>query len=842
MLAGMVSVPDTVLNEPLPDRPLVIGITGHRDLVPREIPDIEVRVRELLGDLAKRFPDRPLRVMSPLAEGADRIVALVAEDMGIELSVPLPLPENLYSQDFETSASWAEFGRLFRYASQRTTLPLAPGNTEASVAQYGPERDRQYAEVGAWIAAQCDILVAIWDGKITSDLGGTGHVVKFRRDGEMPGYVPHGSNRPARSIVFHIACSRNRADGEPAAGLAPLQTRWLGADDEVFPLFPAAWAEALKTPPETDAIEPVAAGAETIPVGGFRLPLVIGITGHRDLKADEIPGIRERVRELFLDLQERYPTRKLRLLSPLAEGADRLAANVAVELGMELSVVMPMPIGVYHTEFSSAESVSEFDGLYAGAHDVFELPIARNGSIESISKPGRARDLQYAQCGVFLSAHCHILLALWDGKMSGQLGGTAQVVRFHHHDIMPGYTTRTVATQQMLIDDESDLIYHIVCSREGPEGAPAAGFEPLECWWFTNDRDEPRRRDLPEQHHLVFARSAEFSQDAIDYKDRISAERYPLMEDSDSGRLPRGLSTVNHVFCISDWLAIHYQKLTLRILRITHVLAFMMGFMFILFSDLRSQEIYMIAFLVFFALSAGVNHLAKRKGWHRKYLDYRTLAEGLRVQFYLAAAGITNDNESKFTHDNFLQTQDPELGWIRNVMRVAGTRSDADKTSSAEGLAFAIREWVGDDDSGQLGYYRRKAAQWIKRNRNTERLSFVSLATSVVVILLILFGSSFLGGDFVDPLFVLMGSILLAYGVRQGYAQSIAEKELIKQYEFMLRVFYNAKRRLENADDDTERRQILRALGGSCLDEHAEWILMHRDRSIDQGDIWRLGQ
>ena len=44
-----------------------------------------------------------------------------------------------------------------------------------------------------------------------------------------------------------------------------------------------------------------------------------------------------------------------------------------------------------------------------------------------------------------------------------------------------------------------------------------------------------------------------------------------------------------------------------------------------------------------------------------------------------------------------------------------------------------------------------------------------------------------------------------------------------------------------NADDDAERRQILRALGGSCLDEHAEWILMHRDRSIDQSDIWRPG-
>jgi hypothetical protein len=835
MLDTMTAAKDSVNSQ----APLVVGVTGHRDLVTEELPGIKALVRELLEDLVQRFPDRRLQVMSPLAEGADRIVALVAEDLGVELIVPLPMPEDLYSQDFESSRSWAEFNRLCRYATERTTVPLAPGGTEESISNYGPERNRQYAEAGAWVAARSDILVAIWDGKTIGDLGGTGHVVKFRLDGEMPGYVPHASPPPSRATVFHIVCSRSRVDGKPERGLEALQTRWLADNGRVSDRFPPEWAELLQAPLLHEEKAPAAAPQAAAESFGDRLPLVIGVTGHRDLKPDEIPDIRKRVRDLFVDLQERYPQRKLRLLSPLAEGADRLVANVAVELGLELSVVVPMPLGIYHTEFSSEEAIAEFDALCTRAKDIFELPIARNGTIDSISKPGRARDLQYAQSGVFLSAHCHILLALWDGKTSGQLGGTAQVVRFHHHDIMPGYTNRTVAAQQMLIDDESDLIYHIVCSRDMPDGAPADGLSPLECWWFTNDRHNPRQRDLPAQHQTVFAHSAEFSLDTIKYKDRIQTECYPLMDDEKSGHLPRGLKTINHVFCISDWLAIHYQKLTLRVLKVTHVLAFLMGFMFILFSDLRSKESYMVAFLLFFALSAGVQMLAKRRSWHRKYLDYRTLAEGLRVQFYLSAAGITGDSESKFTHDNFLQTQDPELGWIRNVMRVAGTRCDSDRLVSQEGLEFTLEEWIGDSESGQLGYYRRKAAQWIKRNRNTERLSMLSLATSIVVILLILFGGAF-GKTYIDPLFVIMGATLLAYGVRQGYAQSTAEKELIKQYEFMLRVFHNAKRRLDGAEDDNERQQILRALGGSCLDEHAEWILMHRDRSIDQNEIWRL--
>ena len=57
----------------------------------------------------------------------------------------------------------------------------------------------------------------------------------------------------------------------------------------------------------------------------------------------------------------------------------------------------------------------------------------------------------------------------------------------------------------------------------------------------------------------------------------------------------------------------------------------------------------------------------------------------------------------------------------------------------------------------------------------------------------------------------------------------------------MLRIFNNARRRLSAGRDDDERRQVLQALGASALDEHASWILMHRERSIEQTEIWRIG-
>ena len=225
------------------------------------------------------------------------------------------------------------------------------------------------------------------------------------------------------------------------------------------------------------------------------IPLVVAVTGHRDLIASEVPGIRRLVLDMLKGLAHQYPDRRLSVMSPLAKGADQLVAEVALELGIDLIVPLPMPKHIYLQDFETPESRAQFESLYASAKDVFELPRAKGNTLEKISRPGQARNVEYAQLGVFLCAHCHILLAIWDGKPSGDLGGTAQVVKFHHDDVMPGYATRAVASQQMLVDDESDLVYHIVCSRARPDGAPSEELRPLDVCWFTKDRQKSAQRE-----------------------------------------------------------------------------------------------------------------------------------------------------------------------------------------------------------------------------------------------------------------------------------------------------------------------------------------------------------
>ena len=216
--------------------------------------------------------------------------------------------------------------------------------------------------------------------------------------------------------------------------------------------------------------------AQTIIGGqtGYAVPLLVAVTGHRDLVREEEPGIRRCIRAFLQSLADEYPERGVTVITSLAEGADQLVAEEALALGLPIVAPLPMRREVYLEDFETPAAKERFLDLLAKATEVFELPLSRNvGSEDQLADPD-IRAFQYAQLGVFLCAHCHILLALWDGKHSDQIGGTAQVVRFHHHDVMPGYTSAARTSRLVLTDDESDLAYHVVCSRDRPgrDGSP----------------------------------------------------------------------------------------------------------------------------------------------------------------------------------------------------------------------------------------------------------------------------------------------------------------------------------------------------------------------------------
>ena len=127
---------------------------------------------------------------------------------------------------------------------------------------------------------------------------------------------------------------------------------------------------------------------------GFAVPLIVAVTGHRDLVAEEIPIIRERVRKFLTEARDQYPDRGATVMSSLAEGADQLVAEEAVELGIPLIVPLPMPKELYVSDFESVKVREKFDFLLSRAAEIYELPVVSGNTIESISEHGAARDQQ----------------------------------------------------------------------------------------------------------------------------------------------------------------------------------------------------------------------------------------------------------------------------------------------------------------------------------------------------------------------------------------------------------------------------------------------------------------
>lgn len=557
--------------------------------------------------------------------------------------------------------------------------------------------------------------------------------------------------------------------------------------------------------------------------------LVVGVTGHRHLRDADITGLREQVRAFFLDLQQRYPDLPLVLLSPLAEGGDRLAAEVAFELGLRVIAPLPLPVSLYRDDFAGPESLAIFERQLAQAEPLI-LPVRHPHDIAATASPGPARDRQYAEAGIFVSRHCHILLALWDGGDSAAIGGTAHVVRFHLHGEMPGQQDSGRASLSLLGIDENTLVRHIPASRQGAVETRLASDR-----WLTAEDEVIVHGELPDAFDRMFRSQAEFNADSRKYAEAIIAT---AAATPDAAPCP-----IRRLFTAADWLASTYQRRVTQVLRLTYALAAATGFAFILYAHVHSQDAMIYLYLLLFAAGVGLMVLGKRRQWHRKYLDYRALAEGLRVQSYWRCAGVVDVGHPFSAHDNFMQEQDVELGWIRNAMRGAsleGMRvpvpADADEGDAVDEV---IRDWIGTAQSdGQLRYFSITAAQRARLHRRAELLARVCLAAGIAISVLLAIFAHQLDYSAKTVLVVVMGLLSVAAGVHEAYAHKKADKELVKQYRFMQRIYSGARRRVDRCSAVAEKRRVLLTLGEAALAEHAEWTLMHRERPLEHA---RLG-
>jgi len=155
----------------------------------------------------------------------------------------------------------------------------------------------------------------------------------------------------------------------------------------------------------------------------------IAITGHRDIVVTE--KLKQDIKEFFLNLKDK----NTKLLSPLADGADRLVVDIYLEVFQkEASLIVPMPFKQerYMEDFDS-ESKEEFLEYLKIADEVFEVE--------------NNQGCNYKSVGVYVADKSDILLALWDGTFNAKSGGTGDIVAYAR--------------------EQGKEVIHFLCDREG---------------------------------------------------------------------------------------------------------------------------------------------------------------------------------------------------------------------------------------------------------------------------------------------------------------------------------------------------------------------------------------
>lgn len=187
---------------------------------------------------------------------------------------------------------------------------------------------------------------------------------------------------------------------------------------------------------------PVATVATTLAPEAHRpvrpaLAFRVGVTGARTIPAEALAGIRRQIDSVLAvirgevveagkrpEVARAYENGRLpllRLLSPLAMGADRMAADAATALGYRLEVATPFPRAEYETDFPEAR----LDPWLGSAGEADERPcFALDGA------HGDDANRSYEAVGRLVVRNCDLLLAIWDGKDAKGRGGTAEIVRF----------------------------------------------------------------------------------------------------------------------------------------------------------------------------------------------------------------------------------------------------------------------------------------------------------------------------------------------------------------------------------------------------------------------------
>ena len=534
------------------------------------------------------------------------------------------------------------------------------------------------------------------------------------------------------------------------------------------------------------------------------IPIIIGVTGHRDLRESDEPQIRKLVYAELNKLKSKYSHSTFIMLNSLAQGGDLLCAKIALELGISLQCPLPLPLEEYRQDFSGEVRI-QFEELLnkADRYFVSEDTETSNGHSD--------RDYHYRQAGIYIAEHSQVLLALWDGSKAKKDGcGTSEIV-----DIM--LRGRPDSTSIFKASNDGAVL-QIVTPR-------------------SNSKEEIEiKANLIENETGSVAECLNATdQFNKDLKELIIDNKIETIMPLDQENDPR-LNVINYFHQVSNQLSLFFQKKYLTAMRRFALFAVMLVLSFLLYDELECNfflPVYGGIILVYALILTIVN----KRHYHQKYLHYRLFAEALRIQFYLNALNLSEN-----IGDYFTWTQKKDTVWIKEAISALLI---GEKKTNYLSLDTIKKSWV----NGQYEYHSKALNRDLKKGKVNQTIALTmlifSLALFITVFILefffpkvmetIMFTNplpSFLlphsGQQFSVRSFlkIILGTVsAITLFVSNYYGKLSFERKTI-DHEKMMRLYQQADNEFEQSDYNS---RLFLNLAREEMIENGEWFSYCRE-------------
>jgi len=446
---------------------------------------------------------------------------------------------------------------------------------------------------------------------------------------------------------------------------------------------------------------------------------------------------------------------KLRFVSPIADGADQIAAEVALELGWDLQAILPFERSAYRASLANHGARERFDALVARADCLLELPGDPDHGLDAYVMTGRAT-----------VAHCDVLIAVWDGLPPRGRGGTGEVVQLAltrgtaivHVPLSPGGDTRVLwsAFDPTVVTVADDPSVARPLAREDVDALlrgllmpPPDEQEQNFLKRFLSERLRRIRARIEYPLLLTAAgvrpfRARDLTTRHAEAQIRDEWQRYRA-GCADAHNVTAPIDMLEESYSWADRLATHFAQTY----RSGHIFNFVLGGVAVclglsaFMAPHLKFEFAAVELLITLAIILNA-FIGARQEWHRRWLDYRQLAERLRPMRSLKLLGIAAPDPPG------TQTNPVPKRWIdwyaSGIWRAMGCPVGAIDAPCAARLGKAIAD---HEVEPQMSYHQRNAKQIDLLDHRLGQIGMMLFAATLLVSVATLIGLA-IGNDYVN--------------------------------------------------------------------------------------------